>query len=86
MDFGPGKRLTSLPALRQIGYTASRRLLAVQKLSHDPITGADVLHPSSRKLRNGHRAADGATRGTSAAAAQGQPWLPGAWLPAARRA
>jgi hypothetical protein len=28
MDFGVRKRLTNLPALRQIGYTASRRLLA----------------------------------------------------------
>ena len=27
MDFGLGKRLTNLPALRQIGYTANRRLL-----------------------------------------------------------
>jgi hypothetical protein len=44
MDFGLRKRLTNLPALRQIGYTANRRLLAVQRLSHDPITGADVLH------------------------------------------
>ena len=44
MDFGLGKRLTNLPALRQIGYTANRRLLGVQRLSHDPITGADVLH------------------------------------------
>ena len=44
MDFGLGKRLTNLPALRQIGYTANRRLLAVQRLSHDPITGAEALH------------------------------------------
>jgi hypothetical protein len=43
MDFGIGKRLTNLPALRQIGYTANRRLLAVQRLSHDPITGAEAL-------------------------------------------
>ncbi|HXZ71716.1 MAG TPA: hypothetical protein VEH31_12745, partial [Streptosporangiaceae bacterium] len=43
MDFGLGKRLTNLPALRQIGYTANRRLLAVQRLSHDPITGDSVL-------------------------------------------
>ena len=32
-----------LPALRQIGYTANRRLLAVQRLSHDPIAGDSVL-------------------------------------------
>ena len=37
-DFGIGKRLTNLPALRQIGFTANRRLLAgFQTLSHDPI-------------------------------------------------
>ncbi len=42
-DFGIGKRLTNLPALRQIGFTASRRLLGAQKLSHDPITGAAAL-------------------------------------------
>jgi hypothetical protein len=42
-DFGIGKRLTNLPALRQAGFTANRRLLAVQKLSHDPITGAAAL-------------------------------------------
>jgi hypothetical protein len=39
-DFGIPKRLTSLPALRQIGFTANRRLLGVQTISHDPIQGA----------------------------------------------
>jgi hypothetical protein len=42
-DFGIGKRLTNLPALRQIGFSANRRLLGAQTLSHDPITGADAL-------------------------------------------
>jgi hypothetical protein len=42
-DFGIGKRLTNLPALREIGFTANRRLLAVQRLSHDPIDGAAAL-------------------------------------------
>jgi hypothetical protein len=42
-DFGIGKRLTNLPALRQIGFTANRRLLGVQRLSHDPIHGATAL-------------------------------------------
>jgi hypothetical protein len=42
-DFGIGKRLTNLPALREIGFTASRRLLAVQRLSHDPVDGAAAL-------------------------------------------
>jgi hypothetical protein len=43
-DFSIGKRLTNLPALREIGYTANRRLLRVQSISHDPITGTDALH------------------------------------------
>jgi hypothetical protein len=43
-DFGIGKRLTNLPALREIGFTANRRLLGVQRLDHDPITGTTALH------------------------------------------
>src|SRR4051794_36937886 len=35
-DFGIGKRLTNLPALREIGISANRRLLGVQRLSHNP--------------------------------------------------
>src|SRR6266487_3366720 len=42
-DFGVGRRLTNLPALRQIGFTANRRLPGAQILSHDPIAGADAL-------------------------------------------
>jgi len=43
-DFGVGKRLTNLPALREIGSQANRRLLRVQTISHNPITGIDALH------------------------------------------
>jgi hypothetical protein len=42
-DFGIGKRLTNLPALREIGFSANRRLLGVQRLSHDPTRGAEVF-------------------------------------------
>lgn len=42
-DFGIGKSLTHLPALEQVGYTANRRLLDVQRLSHDPATGHAAL-------------------------------------------
>ena len=42
-DFQIGKRLTNLPALREVGFCANRRLLRLQRLSHDPITGADAL-------------------------------------------
>ena len=42
-DFGLSKRLTNLPALRQIGFSANRRLLGVQNISHDPIRGAQAF-------------------------------------------
>ena len=42
-DFGLSKRLTNLPALRQIGFTANRRLLGVQRISHNPIRGAQAF-------------------------------------------
>jgi hypothetical protein len=42
-DFAIGKRLTNLPALRQIGFSANRRLLRVQRLSHNPADGATAL-------------------------------------------
>ena len=43
-DFQIGKRLVNLPALREIGFSANRRLLRVQGLDHDPITGTRELH------------------------------------------
>jgi hypothetical protein len=42
-DFAIGKRLHNLPALRQIGFTANRRLLRVQTISHDPAEGATAI-------------------------------------------
>ena len=42
-DFQIGKRLTNLPALREVGFSATRRLLRLERLSHDPITGAGHL-------------------------------------------
>jgi len=46
-DFAIGKRLRNLPALRQVGFQANRRLLATQRLGHDPIASAQVLHQVS---------------------------------------
>jgi hypothetical protein len=43
-DFGIRKGLGNLPALREIGFSANRRLLGVQRLDHDPIAGAQQLH------------------------------------------
>jgi hypothetical protein len=50
-DFGIGKRLENLPALREIGFTANRRLLDVQHLSHDPITGATAFTAVTAPVR-----------------------------------
>jgi hypothetical protein len=48
-DFGIGKRLPNLPALREVGFSANRRLLTVQRISHDPAAGeaafAQVAQP-----------------------------------------
>jgi hypothetical protein len=38
-DFGIGKRLHNLPALREVGFNANRRLLDVQRISHNPDIG-----------------------------------------------
>ena len=37
------KGLSHLPELKEIGFTASRRLLDVQRISHDPAEGAAAL-------------------------------------------
>jgi hypothetical protein len=39
-DFGVGRRLKNLPALRQIGFAANRRVLQVEQLTHDCHVGA----------------------------------------------
>lgn len=42
-DFGQSRRLNNLAALRQIGFQSNRRLLGVQRISHDPIRGAKAF-------------------------------------------
>lgn len=42
-DFGIGKLLKNLPALRQIGFQANRRFLDVQRASHDCAIGEDAF-------------------------------------------
>jgi hypothetical protein len=42
-DFRIGKRLQNLPALRQIGFEANRRLLDVQRISQDCALGEDAF-------------------------------------------
>jgi hypothetical protein len=58
-DFGIGKRLTNLPALREIGFSANRRLLSVQRLSHNPIRAIEAFHAVHEPIitHDGHRIA-----------------------------
>jgi hypothetical protein len=42
-DFHIGKRLKNLPALRQIGFQANRRLLHVQSISHNCLLGEEAF-------------------------------------------
>ena len=47
-DFALGKRLGNLAALRQVGFQANRRLLDVQRLSHDCALGETTLQQVER--------------------------------------
>jgi len=57
-DFEIGRALHNLPALREIGFAANRRLLHVESLSHDCLIGEDCLHTvTSPALVDDQRAA-----------------------------
>jgi hypothetical protein len=51
-DFAIGRRLKNLPALREVGFSANRRLLGVQRITHDSHLGEDAFqqihHPVER--------------------------------------
>jgi hypothetical protein len=49
-DFGVAKGLSHLPELKEIGFTASRRLLDAQRISHDPADGAAALAALTRPV------------------------------------
>ena len=42
-DFGIGKELTNLAAMAKAGYSANRRLLDAERISHDPAAGTAAL-------------------------------------------
>jgi hypothetical protein len=57
-DFAIGRALRNLPALREIGFAANRRLLCVESLSHDCLIGDDQFHAvTSPVVVEDHRAA-----------------------------
>ena len=49
-DFAIGRALRNLPALREIGFAANRRLLHVESLSHDCLIGEDALDAVSHPV------------------------------------
>jgi hypothetical protein len=50
-DFGVGRRLHNLPALREIGFNANRRLLEVQRTSADCHIGQDAFDRVCQPIR-----------------------------------
>ncbi len=56
-DFGIGKLLKNLPALRPVGFQANRRLLDIQTVSHDCSIGEDAFEQVVRPIEvDGQRA------------------------------
>jgi hypothetical protein len=58
-DFTIGRALRNLPALREIGFAANRRLLHVESLSHDCLIGEDALDAVSHSVVVQHQRAAG---------------------------
>jgi hypothetical protein len=57
-DFRIGRQLKNLSALRQIGFQANRRLLDIEKISHDCAIGEDTFSAVVRPIEvDGQRAA-----------------------------
>ena len=56
-DFGINKGLNHLSALRQVGFSANRRLLDVQRISHDCRVGEDAFRRVNEPVQvDGQRA------------------------------
>lgn len=56
-DFSIGKRLCNLSALRQVGFSANRRVLEVERLSQDCAVGEEAMLQLNRPVEvNGQRA------------------------------
>ena len=58
-DFGIGKRLHNLPKLREIGFAANRRLLEIERLSHDCMLAEDTFQSINGPVAAGRQRASG---------------------------
>ena len=54
-DFYIGRRLCNLAALRQVGFQANRRLLEVERLSHDCAVGEEAMQLPWKSTDNAPR-------------------------------
>src|SRR5215467_13765666 len=58
-DFGIGKRLHNLPQLREIGFATNRRLLEIERLSHDCMVAEDTFQAINSPVAAGRQRASG---------------------------
>jgi len=58
-DFRIGKRLHNLPKLREIGFATNRRMLEIERLSHDCLLSEDTLRAIERPVTAGRQRASG---------------------------
>ena len=82
-DFGIGKRLHNLPALREVGFQANRRLLDVQRVSHDCAIGEAASRPSTAASSSPINGPPPCVSPTRASRRSSQPWSSSASCPMA---
>jgi hypothetical protein len=58
-DFGIGRRLHNLPRLREVGFAANRRLLEIERLSHDCMLTEDRFQAINGPVEAGRQRASG---------------------------
>ena len=80
-DFDIGKRLGNLPALREVGFRANRRLLDVQKVSRDCAVGEAVFREVTSPQRVGTQRASALPYGDELVLALFHALLPMRLLP-----
>ena len=58
-DFAIGKSLKNLPELRQIGFATNRRLLEIERISHDCVLAEDTFQTINSPVTAGRQRASG---------------------------
>jgi hypothetical protein len=80
-DFYVGKRLHNLPALRSIGFQANRRLLEVEKITHDCILAEEAFQQINRPRQVASQRASALRFGDPQVQALWSALLVFTWLP-----